>query len=42
MLTSEDILNLKEPPNELLEIHLYQVLEDTVTHVTLILNIYYI
>lgn len=27
MLTSEDILNLKEPPNELLEIHLYQVLE---------------
>ena len=27
MLTSEDILNLKEPPNELLELHLYQALE---------------
>lgn len=27
MLTSEQILNLKEPPNELLELHLYQALE---------------
>lgn len=27
MLTSEQILNLKEPPDELLELHLYQALE---------------
>lgn len=27
MLTVDEILNLKEPPNELLEFHLYQALE---------------
>ncbi|MBO5179301.1 MAG: hypothetical protein J6B87_03025 [Clostridia bacterium] len=27
MLTSEEILKLKEPPSELLELHLYQALE---------------
>lgn len=27
MLTADEIVNLKEPPNELLELHLYQALE---------------